>query len=147
MRSERTFQGLRNVRLPPKPLHLAVGMFDGVHRGHQSVVEAALLSARKSGGLAGVLTFWPHPSRLFRPERPTLQIMYPQTKRDFLFQLGIDFVVEQPFDRAFAAITADAFVLFLKASLPHLACLYVGENWRYGHGRAGDIHKLVQAAH
>jgi len=63
--------GLDQVALPPRPLHLAIGMFDGVHLGHRTVVESAVQSARGQGGIGGVLTFWPHPSALFRPENPT----------------------------------------------------------------------------
>jgi riboflavin kinase/FMN adenylyltransferase len=46
-------------------------MFDGVHRGHQAVIASAIRAARQDGGLAGALTFWPHPSTVFRPENPT----------------------------------------------------------------------------
>ena len=63
------FNNLERVALPPRPLHLAIGMFDGVHLGHQAVIESAVHSARRSGGLAGVLTFWPHPSVFFHPGR------------------------------------------------------------------------------
>ena len=63
---------MRTLRsAPPQPLHLAIGIFDGVHLGHRAVVEAAVHSARANGALAAVLTFWPHPSTLFRPENPT----------------------------------------------------------------------------
>jgi len=71
------FNDLERVALPPRPLHLAIGMFDGVHLGHQAVIESAVHSARRSGGLAGVLTFWPHPSALFNPERRTRMLMSP----------------------------------------------------------------------
>ena len=56
-------------------LHLAIGVFDGVHLGHKAVIESAVFSAQRSGGVSGVLTFDPHPSRLFRPDAPTLLMM------------------------------------------------------------------------
>jgi riboflavin kinase/FMN adenylyltransferase len=140
------FDGLERAALPPKPLHLAIGMFDGVHLGHQSVIDSALHSARRSGGLAGVLTFWPHPSALFRPENPTPLLMPPGMKRRVLGQLGLDLVIEQNFSREFAQIEADAFVPWLKRHLPQLSAIYVGENWRFGRGRAGDVAKLVETA-
>jgi riboflavin kinase/FMN adenylyltransferase len=138
------FDGLDRAVLPVKPLHLAIGMFDGVHLGHQSVIEAAIHSARRSGGLAGVLTFWPHPSALFRPEQPTKLMMSPTTKRRVLGGLGIDFLIEQNFSSEFAGIDAREFVAFLRRSLPQLAAVYVGENWRFGRDRAGDVSVLVE---
>ena len=140
------FNGLENVALPPRPLHLAIGMFDGVHLGHQSVIAAALHSARRGGGLAGVLTFWPHPSRIFRPENPSLQLMPPDMKRRVLASLGVDFLIEQDFTADFARTTAAEFVALLKRQLPGLGGVYVGENFRFGRGREGDIPVLVAAA-
>ena len=99
---------LAGAALPPRPVHLAIGMFDGVHLGHQAVVEAARHSARREGGLAGVLTFQPHPSRLFRPDDPVRQLMTLETKAWFLqAMLGMDFVVAEPFTREFAAVPAE----------------------------------------
>ncbi|HEX2861763.1 MAG TPA: riboflavin kinase, partial [Lacunisphaera sp.] len=140
------FAGIAAARLPDRPLHLAIGMFDGLHLGHQSVIEAALHSAQHSEGLAGVLTFWPHPSALFRPEAPTPLLMVPETKRAVLSRLGVDVLIEQEFSREFAAIGADEFVPWLRRHLPSLAAIYVGENWRFGRGRAGDVAKLVEEA-
>jgi riboflavin kinase/FMN adenylyltransferase len=140
------FDGLERAALPARPLHLAIGMFDGVHLGHQSVIESAIHSARRSGGLAGVLTFWPHPSVLFRPDRPVPQLLPPAVKRRVLGGLGIDFLVEQAFSREFAGIDARGFVAFLQRHLPSLAAVYVGENWRFGRDRAGDVAMLVEEA-
>jgi riboflavin kinase/FMN adenylyltransferase len=121
-------------------------MFDGVHLGHHTVIESAVLSARRSGGVAAVLTFWPHPSRLFRPEKPVQLIMTPALKNQHLAQLGVDTIITQLFDLKFASIEAVDFVPHLKRALPQLATLYVGENWRFGKGRLGDIHLLVKTA-
>jgi riboflavin kinase/FMN adenylyltransferase len=139
------FDALERAILPAKPLHLAIGMFDGVHLGHRSVIDAAIQSARRSGGLAGVLTFWPHPSVLFRPDHPTRLILSPAMKRRVLGGLGLDFLIEQNFSREFAGIDAGEFVAFLRKCLPQLAAVYVGENWRFGRDRAGDVNTLVAA--
>ena len=69
------FAGLARAVLPNRPLHLAIGIFDGVHLGHRAVIEAAVQSARRSDGIAAVLTFSPHPSFLFRPENHKPLIM------------------------------------------------------------------------
>jgi riboflavin kinase/FMN adenylyltransferase len=141
------YSSLATTDLPPRAVHLAIGMFDGVHLGHQAVIESALHSARRDGGQAGVLTFFPHPSRLFRPEEPVQMIMAPEVKAWFLRQvLGVDFVVAEPFTREFAAITANEFLPALRAALPHLRAIYVGQNWRFGARRTGDVATLVAAA-
>lgn len=137
--------GLDNVVLPPRPLHLAIGMFDGVHLGHRAVVESAVSSARAGGGVAGVLTFWPHPSVLFRPEQPTALLQDTATKTRMLLALGADLVVTQPFTAELAEIAAENFLPWLKQRLPRLAAIYVGENFRFGQGRRGDVALLVAA--
>jgi riboflavin kinase/FMN adenylyltransferase len=140
------FPSLAAVQLPAQPLHLAIGMFDGVHLGHQAVIESAQHSARREGGLAGVLTFDPHPSRLFRPENPVRLLMPVELKTRFLRErLGVDFVVQEPFTREFAAIESEDFLPHLRRALPDLHAVYVGENWRYGARRGGDAATLVAA--
>ena len=142
-------------------LHLAIGVFDGVHLGHKAVIESALFSARRSGaiaarqktaqpsptrrGIAGVLTFDPHPSRLFRPEDPTRLIMPMETKTAMLQDLGVDCVIRKHFDHAFASIPAVEFLRYLKGALPALKSIYVGENFRFGQKRAGDVATLVES--
>lgn len=140
------FEGLEHVLLPAQPLHLAIGMFDGVHRGHRAVIEAAVHSARRSSGLAGVLTFWPHPSALFRPGNPTRMMQDSRAKARVLLTLGVDVLITQPFTAEFAAVSAEEFLPTLKQRLPQLAAIYVGENFRFGHGRRGDVPLLVAEA-
>ncbi len=129
-----------------RPLHLAIGMFDGVHLGHQAVIKAAVQSARRSGGAAAVLTFDPHPSRLFRPDEPVRLIMDRERRVSALLALGVAAVIVQPFDAAFAGIEAEGLLPHLRASLPSLHTVYVGENWRFGKGRRGDVAMLVAEA-
>lgn len=145
MKPEREFADLSvaAVALAGRPLHLAIGMFDGVHLGHRAVIEAAVSSARQSGGVAAVLTFWPHPSVLFRPENPTKLVMFGATKNRLLLALGVDAVVTQPFTPELARIASGEFLPWLKQNLPQLAAVYVGDNFRFGRGRAGDVGLLV----
>lgn len=140
------FQNIEDVRLPAKPLHLAIGMFDAVHMGHRAVIDMAMQSARRSGGLAGVLTFSPHPTVLLRPDNPTRLICDPATKARLLVEAGIDVVITQRFTPEFARVEAEDFIPLLLKHLPRLSTIYVGENWRFGHGRRGDIAMLVAQA-
>lgn len=126
------------------PLHLAVGMFDGVHRGHQAVIRLAVEAARAAGGSAGVLTFWPHPSVVLRPASPTRVMQDPSAKAEVLRRLGVDLILTEPFSAGIADVEAGEFVTWLKVRLPGLAGLYVGENFRFGRGRRGEVALLAQ---
>lgn len=137
------FEGVESAALPSRPLHLAVGIFDGVHLGHRAVIEAAVQSAHRSGGSSAVLTFHPHPTALFRPDQPTRLLMNAPAKARVLSGLGVDAVITQPFTREFARIEAEQFLPWLKQRVPQLAGVYVGENWRFGRGRTGEIALLV----
>lgn len=132
------FSGLEHADLPARPLHLAIGMFDGVHRGHQAVIAAARMAAERDGGLAAVLTFWPHPSIFFRAGQPVRLLMTPGVKARILGGLGIAAIITQTFTPEFAGIAAEDFLPFLRRHLPKLAGVYVGDNWRFGRGRTGD---------
>lgn len=142
----RIFDGLSGVEAHDRPVHLAIGMFDGVHRGHRAVIEAAVATARTKDGVAGILTFWPHPTRLFRPKESEHMIFDALARRRELARTGVGFIVEQPFDREFASIEAKDFVRHLRRSIPRLDTMYVGENWRYGRGRKGDVPMLIEFA-
>ncbi len=125
------------------PVHLAVGMFDGVHRGHCEVIGGAVQAARQRGGVAGVLTFAPHPSRVLRPEHPVLQILDAGRKARRIARLGADFLVEEPFTRAFAAEGSEGFLEKLLRAIPQMEAIHVGRNFRFGRNRTGDVAWLV----
>lgn len=127
-------------------LHLAVGIFDGVHLGHQAVIESAIQMASVSHGLSGVLTFTPHPSRILRPQEPTLLLQPPAEKEVVLERLGVDLIVWLPFTRELATNDAENFVPSLAKMAPGLASLHVGGNFRFGRGRKGDVELMVQTA-
>lgn len=144
MTTSARFEGLDRAGLPARPLHLAIGIFDGVHLGHRAVLESAVQSARRSSGVSAVLTFSPHPSVLFNPQNPVRMILDMRSKIRMLGSIGVEAVIVQPFDAAFAAVTAEEFVPMLKRKLPYLASVYVGQNWRFGRGRKGDVAFLVE---
>jgi riboflavin kinase/FMN adenylyltransferase len=146
MTSPLQVDGLENARLPERPVHLAVGMFDGVHLGHRAVIDPAVNAARSSGGIAVVLTFWPHPSALFKPEAPARLIQDGATKALVLGKIGVEAIITQAFTPEFAAIEAKDFLPLLKRNIPRLAAVYVGENFRFGHCRRGDVAVLDASA-
>jgi riboflavin kinase/FMN adenylyltransferase len=127
------------------PVFLAIGMFDGVHIGHRAVLGSCLRDARMVKGRAGVLTFQPHPSRLFHPQNPVLQIQELWMKEICLASLGFDFLIEQRFHARLASICAEDFPGALKRAIPELNSVYVGANWCYGKGRTGNVESLATA--
>jgi riboflavin kinase/FMN adenylyltransferase len=122
-------------------------MFDGVHLGHQAVIRQAIEAAKTGEGhFSGVLTFDPHPSRILYPERATELLMPLQRRVQRMLELGVDHVFVQAFTAAYARREAAAFVPTLKAVFPGLESLHVGENFRFGSGRSGDVDTLVETA-
>ena len=126
-----------------KPLHLAIGAFDGVHLGHRAVLHSAREAARADGGVVGVLTYDPHPSKVLRPESPVPLIFTRAQKDDRLTEAGAQLIHHEKFDRAHAGIEAAAFPKWLKQTFPHLKSLHVGANFQYGRGRAGNGETLI----
>ncbi|MCW5715477.1 MAG: bifunctional riboflavin kinase/FAD synthetase [Bauldia sp.] len=120
-------------------LVLAVGNFDGVHRGHQALIAVAEAEASSLGTRAGVLSFEPHPRTVLRPEAPTFRLAPPGTRSRILGAVGIDAIVELRFDAALAALAPEAFVRDFLAGRLGVAGIVVGEDFRFGHKRSGDV--------
>ncbi len=124
---------------------VAIGNFDGVHRGHQAVLDEALALARARGAPAIVLTFTPHPRRFFRPDAPLFELTPPPIKARLLAALGFDAVVEQPFDAGFAALDAEEFASKLLACELGITAAVTGYDFHFGRERGGNP-AFLQAA-
>ncbi|MBI5495475.1 MAG: bifunctional riboflavin kinase/FAD synthetase [Deltaproteobacteria bacterium] len=127
---------------------VALGNFDGVHRGHQELVRRARAHAARLGGPSIVLTFDPHPSRVLAPARAPPLILPTPHRLDLLAGLGVDAVVLVPFTAELARVPADAFVRDVLAGALRAAVVVVGFNFTFGHGRAGTpalLHTLGAA--
>ncbi len=128
-----------------EPLHLALGVFDGVHVGHQAVIQNAVDSARLSGGLVGVVTFEPHPVRVLAPDRAPRRILASiEHKADLLGEMGVDFLCVQEFTLDFAAREAREFIEDLVNYSDGLKSIAVGEDWIFGKARGGNVAKLTE---
>lgn len=134
------FHSFADLQTVQRPVHWALGFFDGVHRGHRRVIE----SAATPGALRGVLSFAEHPLALLRPDaQPRLLTPHAGVKRRLLAELGVDVLLELPFTRELAAMAPEAFLDALRAECP-MAGISVGSNWRFGRGGCGDT-AFVQA--
>lgn len=118
--------------------HLCIGVFDGVHAGHRSVVASARALAQAEGGEVVALSFDPHPSRVLRPDAPTPLILSRAQKEERLAEAGADRVAHQRFDEAHRAMAAEDYLGWLARTFPGLRSVHVGENFRFGAGRRGD---------
>jgi riboflavin kinase/FMN adenylyltransferase len=128
------------------PLHLAIGAFDGVHLGHRAVLHSAREAARADGGMVGVLTYDPHPSKVLRPESAVPLIFTRAQKDARLTEAGAQLIHHEKFDRNHAGIEAAGFPPWLRQAFPQLKSLHVGSNFQYGRGRAGTGHTLIAHA-
>lgn len=127
----------------PGPVHLAIGVFDGLHLGHRGLIERAIDGGRRDGGSAVVVTFEPHPARVLRPDDAPRLLTCGRHRRRLLARAGVDRLLAIPFDAAFAAWPAARFVEELASACRPLRRICVGYNWRFGRGREGDIHLLT----
>jgi riboflavin kinase/FMN adenylyltransferase len=126
------------------PLALAIGNFDGVHLGHAALLTEARARAARSGGTSAVLTFTPHPARLFAPDRAPALIMSLARRLELLAAAQIDVAIVEPFTRAFAAIEAPAFVRDVLARDLGARDVIVGYDFSFGRNRGGDTRMLCE---
>jgi riboflavin kinase/FMN adenylyltransferase len=121
---------------------VSAGNFDGVHRGHQALVAAALRDARAAHGTAVVLTFDPHPSRVLSPDRAPASLMTLEQKAEVLATLGVAKLAVLPFDRRLSEQSPEEFAGRVLRGALGARVVVVGANFRFGKGRAGDLKRL-----
>jgi riboflavin kinase / FMN adenylyltransferase len=123
----------------PQPIVLAFGVFDGVHLGHQEVIRRAQIHARAIQAQMVLFTFSPHPVRVLRPELAPLLLCALPHELMILDRLGVKNVLVCPFDKELADTPAGSFITHIAQKCRNLNAIFVGENWRFGKGREGDI--------
>lgn len=119
-------------------IHAAIGSFDGFHRGHQAVVRAMLRQARRANRPAVVVTFNPHPMTVLSPAGPPLALTTPEQRARILEEFAVDALVELPFTRELAAVSAETFVLRDLCLQGQVGHAFVGEDFSFGAGGAGS---------
>jgi riboflavin kinase/FMN adenylyltransferase len=131
--------------VPPelKGAVLAIGNFDGVHRGHQEVLREAVGIAKREGRRSGAVVFEPHPREFFAPDKPFFRLTPLPLKLELLEALGLDqtFVIE--FDRELASLSAEAFATEVVAKGLGASHVVVGHDFSYGKGRTGTTDELA----
>lgn len=124
---------------PPAGVCVALGMFDGVHLGHQHVVRQAVLDARAMGAVAVAVTFHPHPLAVILPDRAPRLLQSPSQRLRALASLGLHAALVLPFDRELAAVDGTGFVQRLARGFGRLRSVTVGQGFHFGRGRTGDV--------
>jgi riboflavin kinase/FMN adenylyltransferase len=130
----------------PGSTHLAIGVFDGLHVGHQAVIGRALESARQSSGHAVVVTFDPHPVRVLRPEKAPRLLTSTRHKVRLIDKLGVDAVLLLEFTLEFSKTSPEIFIEKLARAARHLNQICVGQEWTFGANRSGSIRLLEKMA-
>lgn len=125
---------------------IAIGNFDGVHRGHRTLLEKLKRKACELGCQAAVLTFVPHPQTILRPDRPLQLLTTYEERAELLKQAGVDEVVEQSFHRDFSNLTAREFFTEILLKRLDARALIVGYDFAFGKNREGDLSLLKTLA-
>jgi riboflavin kinase/FMN adenylyltransferase len=137
--------GIEKVPPEAKGAAVAIGNFDGVHRGHQALLRAAHDAAARSGRKAGVILFEPHPREFFQPEKPHFRLTSLERKLELLEGRGMDLAVVLPFNASLAAQSATEFIERVLVEALAVSHVVVGYDFRFGKGRGGDPETLKHA--
>jgi riboflavin kinase/FMN adenylyltransferase len=121
------------------PIFTAIGVFDGVHLGHQAVISTSARHAHEHGGTPVVVTFDPHPVRVLRPDKAPRLLTATQHKIELICDLGVEHLLVVNFDRAFAETSPEEFVRQLVEHANPLCEICVGHEWSFGKNRAGNL--------
>lgn len=140
MKVIRSMAALRHIR---RPISLAAGFFDGLHKGHQEVLRRTIAEARALQGEAWAMTFHTHPLKILQPEAAPLLLTSTPHKVELMGRMGIDGCLLIPFTRPFAELEPEAFLAELARCAPTLRHIFVGKDWRFGHLGRGDTPMLA----
>jgi riboflavin kinase/FMN adenylyltransferase len=135
-------RSISELSRPPGPLFLAIGVFDGVHRGHQAVISTSADHARAANGTPIVVTFDPHPEKVLRPEKAPHLLSATQHKITLIKNLGVGHLLVIKFDKQFAATEPEDFVKELVTTSRPLREICVGHEWSFGKNRRGNLELL-----
>ena len=129
--------GMENYKPGEQNLFLALGNFDGVHKGHQRLINSAIVRKNEVGGVAGAFIFDPHPAQILIPDRMPRLLVNAQRKAELLKKIGLDLLIYEKFTREIAALTPDQFVLDILLKRLNIKEVFVGFNHSFGYKGLG----------
>ena len=139
------FKTFQNLPAAAKDTVVTIGNFDGVHNGHRFIIKRARDIARETGKKTAILTFEPHPRRLFRPDDPPGRLTPFDVKGWRLQEEGVDFLFSLPFDWDFASQSAEDFIFHVLKQGAGASHVVVGHDFKFGQLRKGDPEHIRQA--
>src|SRR6266513_3754922 len=140
----RVLRSISELSELPGPIFLAIGVFDGVHLGHQAVISTSARHAHAADGTPVVVTFDPHPAKVLRPNDAPHLLTATQHKIALIRDLGVAHLLVLHFDREFAATSPEDFVRQLVENSKPLREICVGHEWSFGKGRTGNLALLKE---
>ncbi|MCV2882264.1 bifunctional riboflavin kinase/FAD synthetase [Actibacterium sp. XHP0104] len=138
----KTFTSWNGLKPADRGAAVAIGNFDGVHLGHQRVIDIARAAATDADAPLGILTFEPHPREFFAPDAPPFRLMNAEAKSNRLAKLGVEHLYQFPFDARMAAFTPEDFAREVLADGMGAAHVVVGADFCFGKGRKGAVRDL-----
>ncbi|MEP4053214.1 MAG: bifunctional riboflavin kinase/FAD synthetase [Litorimonas sp.] len=140
----KTLQTYSNLSGSDKGAVIALGNFDGLHRGHQAVIERARSIANDIGAPLGIGLFRPHPYRFFRPDAAPFRLMSARIRQQVMEELGVEFLYEIPFDEALRDMDDTEFVELVLHQGLGIRHVIVGEDYGFGKNRCGNVESLTR---
>jgi riboflavin kinase/FMN adenylyltransferase len=134
----------KDLEVKSQKVCLAIGVFDGVHLGHQQIIRQTIADARQQGRLALVVTFDRHPSQIVAPDRVPPFVYSPAQKLRTIKSLGVDALLEIPFDKEFSEKSGPQFIQELDSDLGGIASICVGADFVFGCKRSGNVSVLKE---
>jgi riboflavin kinase/FMN adenylyltransferase len=138
------FSGVKHLAGPIPGSVVTIGNFDGVHLGHQQLIQTVVREAQYYGIPSVVFTFEPHPGKVFHPERPTLRLFDSQDQKEQLEGFGVDKVILEPFNFEFSKMSPSDFLDNYISRQLNPKTLVVGHDFSFGAGRAGNLQFLEE---
>jgi len=139
----KTYHGLKNIPRSLKGAVVTIGVFDGVHKGHQRILQAAVKAARRKRVKSVVVTFEPHPMRVLAPQKETPFLTTVAHRLKIIGEFGVDACVVLRFDKKFASLSAEGFAQRVLASKIGACKVVVGENFLFGRQQA-NVARLAE---
>lgn len=133
---------IENYQPTGQELFLALGNFDGVHRGHQSLINRVIERKTEAGGIGAAFIFEPHPAQLLIPDRMPRLLANPQRKAQLLKRTGLDLLIYNQFSREIASLTPEQFVQHFLVERLHIKEVFVGFNYSFGYKGLGTPQTL-----
>ena len=139
-------RGLRHLKRQSKDSVVTIGVFDGLHIGHRTIIRKTVAAARKAGLASVLVTFDPHPAKVLRSSRKVPSLISMEHRIRLIEELGVDVVLIAKFTRSFSKMASEKFVKSILVGKLRMKEIYVGENFYFGRGAGGGTKSLRRIA-